>query len=81
MEVVRISKYLSYLLRHGAEENGLKMSDDGYVAVNAIINLQKSPYRMNLDVIKRIVDSNDKKRFELIQASSGEWKIRASQGH
>jgi len=35
---VRISKALTYLLRHGAEKEGLPMRSDGYVPVEAILN-------------------------------------------
>lgn len=81
--LIRTSKFLSYLLRHGAAESNLTMTNDGYVPVESILNLPKSaPYQMNLDLIKTVVNSNDKKRFEIKQLDhSGQWLIRACQGH
>lgn len=34
---VRISKTLSYILRHGAEKEGLKIRSDGYVRVTDLV--------------------------------------------
>lgn len=80
-ELVNISKYLSYLLRHGAKEMNLSMSSDGYVLVNELIELpQSKSYKLDPELIKKIVDKNDKKRFELKQ-ENGKFFIRASQGH
>lgn len=35
---VAISKKLSYLLRHGAEKEGLSIGQDGYVSLSSILN-------------------------------------------
>lgn len=78
---VKISKYLSYLLRHGAKEKNLQMSIDGFVEVNSILNLQQSKsYKISLEIIKKIVETNDKRRFE-IKTEDGKIFIRACQGH
>jgi 2'-phosphotransferase len=78
---IKISKYLSYLLRHGAKEKNLQMSIDGFVEVNSILNLtQSKSYKINLEIIKKIVETNDKKRFEL-KVEDGNFYIRACQGH
>ncbi len=37
--MVRISKYLSYLLRHGAEKEGLAMRADGFARVEDIVSV------------------------------------------
>ncbi len=74
---IKISKYLSSN-RHGAKEY-LTISDDGFVSVESLINL-KSNYCLSLEGIKKIVENNDKKRFELKQ-EDGKYFIRAVQGH
>lgn len=40
---VRYSKTLAYLLRHGAEKQGLPMRQDGYVRVVDIVSGTREP--------------------------------------
>lgn len=62
---VRHSKKLSYLLRHGAEKEGLVIGSDGYVKVKDLTS--RPDFKdIDLDRIKYIVENNDKKRFELV---------------
>lgn len=70
----KISKYLSYLLRHKPEVIGLKMDKNGWVLVDELI--EKSEIKLNKEVIEKIVKNSDKQRFEL-----KDGKIRANQGH
>ena len=80
---VDFSKYLSFVLRHGAKEVGIHMDNQGYVAVQDILNSKKSK-GYNLSDLKYVVDKNNKKRFEMNEfEEKGEkvLKIRAVQGH
>jgi 2'-phosphotransferase len=86
--MVSISKALTYLLRHGAEKEGLDMRADGYVLVDEILNHKTiKSKKVNLELLNKIVETNDKKRFELAtienEKSGGkkELFIRATQGH
>jgi 2'-phosphotransferase len=86
--MVSISKALTYLLRHGAEKEGLDMREDGYVLVEEILNHKTiKSKKVDLELLKKIVETNDKKRFELAdienEKSGGkkELFIRATQGH
>ncbi|KAG5674334.1 hypothetical protein PVAND_004309 [Polypedilum vanderplanki] len=82
MDLIKCSKFLSYLLRHGAVEYNLKMSKDGFVKLDEILNLpQSKSYKLDLIKIKSIVENNDKKRFELMTNGNNEIFIRACQGH
>lgn len=76
MEDIRISKKLSYLLRHGAEKEGLIMRKDGYCKVTDILKY----LGISLNKLKEIVSENSKQRFSLIDESGVYW-IRANQGH
>jgi len=83
---VLISKNLAWLLRHGAEKEKLSMDAGGWVPLDEI--LKKDFYKtkhIGVDKIKDIVDSNDKKRFELKTEANASGVpvlyIRASQGH
>eukprot|EP01027_Heterolobosea_sp_BB2_P018444 GEZU01025977.1.p1 GENE.GEZU01025977.1~~GEZU01025977.1.p1 ORF type:complete len:235 (+),score=76.74 GEZU01025977.1:507-1211(+) len=74
-----ISKSLSYLLRHGAIKSGLKMRDDGFVALSEILAMPK--FRgVSEDQIREIVASCPKQRFKLNE-EDGKLYIRANQGH
>ncbi|XP_013922751.1 PREDICTED: nucleoside diphosphate-linked moiety X motif 22-like isoform X1 [Thamnophis sirtalis] len=78
---VRLSKALSYALRHGAEKMGLHMSSDGFVDVGEILRLPQFKAWSQEDV-ERVVESNEKQRFTLCRhPSGGHLQIRANQGH
>ncbi|KAJ2359242.1 hypothetical protein IWW50_006228 [Coemansia erecta] len=76
---VKLSKLLSYLLRHGAAKEGMHMRDDGSIALSEL-KKHKQLHTVPFDRIKHIVDTNDKKRYMLFQEDAT-WFIRASQGH
>ncbi|XP_026549692.1 tRNA 2'-phosphotransferase 1, partial [Notechis scutatus] len=78
---VRLSKALSYALRHGAETLSLHMSSDGFVDLGEILRLPQFKAWSEEDV-KRVVETNEKQRFALCQhPSGGHLQIRANQGH
>ena len=77
---IRISKFLSLILRHSPQTIHLNMDSNGWVNIDEIIHNAKK-YKniiLTLDLIKIIVENNDKKRFKIFE---DEKKIRASQGH
>ncbi|KAJ2746702.1 tRNA 2'-phosphotransferase [Coemansia sp. BCRC 34301] len=78
---VRLSKQLSYLLRHGAEDKGMKLRDDGSIAVRDLLKYSKLK-STTFAQIQHVVDTNNKKRFALYEdANNKQWYIRAVQGH
>ncbi|CAG8467860.1 595_t:CDS:2 [Ambispora gerdemannii] len=83
---VRLSKTLSYILRHGAAKEGLQLRSDGYVKVDELLKLPKLRGKTFAD-IETVVQNNDKQRFKLLEEESStgdgksEWYIRANQGH
>ncbi|KAF7298953.1 putative tRNA 2'-phosphotransferase [Mycena indigotica] len=76
---VRMSKTLSWLLRHGAQSEGLPMRPDGFVKVT---DLLANPRVVPLDhaQLQEMVKADAKQRFALIEEESV-WWIRANQGH
>ena len=79
--MVNASKAMSYVLRHGAEKEGIQIRPDGFIYLQDLLevkNLKKM--KVGLPQVQHIVNTNDKKRFELKQ-DSGVWLIRAVQGH
>ena len=80
-QMVDFSKWLSFVLRHGAKEVGVTMDSEGFVDVTEL--LSKKP-KYKLADLKSVVDNNNKKRFELVEYSKENkpaYKIRAVQGH
>jgi len=76
-----MSKKLSYILRHGATSAGLKVRQDGFVRVNDLLSL-KDFQSYNLESLQRIVAEDEKKRYKMIiDDESGDFYIRANQGH
>nr|XP_056709448.1 tRNA 2'-phosphotransferase 1 [Euleptes europaea] len=78
---VRLSKALSYALRHGANKLGLQMGPDGFVDIAEVLRLPQFK-AWSLDDVQRIVETNDKQRFAVrLHPSDGRPQIRANQGH
>ena len=75
----RISKFLSWALRHKPHEIGLVLDENGWADVNSLIERSKAAnIELTVDILKHIVDTNSKKRFSFNEQQD---KIRANQGH
>lgn len=78
-QIVRVSKFLSLVLRHKPETIGMQLDTEGWLDIAELIeNANQHGKRMSLELIHEVVAQNDKKRFAL---SEDGLKIRASQGH
>jgi len=76
---IRISKFLSLVLRHQPEKVGLTLDHEGWVSVAELLNaLAAFGFPLTLEELQEVVRSNDKKRFSF---SPDRLLIRASQGH
>jgi len=73
---IKVSKFLSYVLRHKPEAIGLSLDAEGWANVDELI--QKADVPINHAQLYEVVKSNDKKRFLL---SHDRQYIRANQGH
>ena len=79
--MVRLSKALSWLLRHNAAAQGVAIRSDGYVLIKDV--LAHSKFKgYTVTQVMEVVDTNEKKRFQVLSDEQGnpEW-IRAVQGH
>ncbi|MBV1851825.1 RNA 2'-phosphotransferase [Catellatospora tritici] len=77
MDNVKISKRLSYVLRHAPETIGITLSPDGWVPIDTLLRaLAAHGPRVTREQLDAVVAGNDKQRF----AIDGD-RIRASQGH
>ena len=71
---VRVSKYMSYLLRHNPEN--LKMDSEGFVDLGELLAKLKEKFPVDKQLILEIVERSERKRFEIRNG-----KIRALYGH
>ena len=74
MDVVRLSKRLSYVLRHRPDSVGLTLDEAGWVDVEALL----AALRISRAELDHVVATNDKRRFAYDGTGT---RIRASQGH
>ena len=78
-EIVRISKFLSLVLRHEPQQVGLTLDSAGWVGVDELLKaVNRHGVSLTQDQLKHIVATSDKKRFAF---SDDGRRIRASQGH
>ena len=76
-----LSKSLSFLLRHRAEQEGLAMDERGFVTIEDLLKIPKYS-KYSQDDILNIVNKNDKQRYSTeMDETSKKLKIRANQGH
>lgn len=79
MDVVRVSKRLSYVLRHRPDSVGISLDDAGWVDVDVLLGaLAASGPPVTRAELERVVATNDKRRFAFDVSGT---RIRASQGH
>lgn len=79
VNTVRVSKFLSLILRHKPETIGITLDSEGWANVDALLaGLAERGTGLSLEQLVEIVESNDKRRFALNEAQT---RIRAVQGH
>ncbi|MGL6074680.1 MAG: RNA 2'-phosphotransferase [Fimbriiglobus sp.] len=77
--LVKLSKFLSLVLRHEPEAIGLTLDEAGWASVEELIRLANSKgTRLTGELLRQIVAESDKQRFAF---SEDGLKIRANQGH
>jgi len=77
--LVKISKFLSLVLRHKPEEIGITLDSAGWVSVSELMDASnRYGFTLSLEEIETVVATSDKKRFALNEDHS---MIRANQGH
>jgi putative RNA 2'-phosphotransferase len=78
-ELVQISKFLSFALRHKPEAIGITLDAEGWAAIDELLAAAaRHGQSITRQQLEEVVATNDKKRFSL---SSNGQLIRASQGH
>ena len=78
-DIVKISKFMSLILRHQPETIGLTLDSNGWADTNDLIaKMTANGHHLNPAVLDDVVATNNKKRFSF---NEDKTKIRASQGH
>jgi len=76
---IKISKFLSLILRHNPGKIRLKLDKNGWANIEELIeNANQSGMRLNKPLIDQVVRNSDKQRFVI---SDDGASIRANQGH
>jgi putative RNA 2'-phosphotransferase len=78
-KIVKISKFLSLVLRHQPDKIGIELDSAGWVSVDALLRAcanHRTP--ITREELEFVVLNNDKKRFALSEDGK---RIRANQGH
>ena len=77
--MVRVSKRLSYVLRHQPGSIGVRLDDAGWTDVDALLMaLAAHGLPLTRGDLEHVVATNDKRRFAFDESGT---RIRASQGH
>jgi putative RNA 2'-phosphotransferase len=73
---VRVSKFMSGLLRHFGKEFGLQFDPEGWVDLKTFAEVVKRRHRVGIREIKLIAQTDPKRRFEI-----NNGRIRTRYGH
>lgn len=78
-DLVRISKFVSLVLRHQPEKFGISLDAQGWADVDALLRAaEEAGVPCSEEVLHAVVAQNDKQRFAF---NADETRIRARQGH
>ena len=78
---LKLSKKLSYILRHGAAELDLTLREDGYIRIGVLlVHRQFYKFGFTEEEVVAVVKNNAKKRFALTREGNT-MLVRAQQGH
>jgi len=79
MDTVKVSKFLSLVLRHKPEHIGLTLDREGWASIDDLIaRAGANGMLLTREVVRRVVETSDKQRFAFDEAGQ---RIRANQGH
>lgn len=79
---IELSKSMSWILRHGANEEKMPIDTNGWIDVDVILKHHRFvSKKYTLDEIKSVVASDRKQRYTLDTLPNGRLRIKANQGH
>ena len=75
---IRISKFMSLILRHHPEKIGIALDEHGWADVSILVEGIAKKYPFDREMLEKIVREDEKQRYAF---NADHTKIRASQGH
>lgn len=78
MDLTRISRYLSLILRHKPWVAGVTLDRHGWADVEELLAGVSRKYPINKEILEEIVRTDNKQRYSF---NDEKTKIRANQGH
>lgn len=76
---IMTGKFLAYILRHNPAACGIELDKNGWASVEGLLaGAQKSGRNINFTMLEKIVENDDKGRYEF---NADKSKIRATYGH
>ena len=86
--IAKLSKRMSYFLRHGATKLGVPIRSDGYMKILDLLDILRKESNTRVDFsqlilehIHYVVKHDEKQRFTMKQLEDGNVYIRANNGH
>ena len=78
MNLTKVSKYISLILRHKPETIGITLDKHGWAKVDKLIKGVSEKYPIDMDILEEIVRTDEKQRYSF---NEDKTLIRANQGH
>lgn len=78
MDLEKLSRYMSLILRHKPDVIGITLDKHGWADVNELIAGISKKNTFNMEILEEIVRTDSKQRYSF---NGDKTKIRANQGH
>lgn len=79
MNIIKISKYLSMILRHRPQAAGIELDAHGWADIDELLaGMQKRYPLFDREMLEQIVARDEKQRYAFDETHA---RIRANQGH
>lgn len=78
MNLTKVSKYISLILRHKPEAIGISLDEHGWANVEELIEGVNKTHKLDMEMLEEIVATDDKQRYSF---NEDKTLIRANQGH
>ena len=78
MSLLKMNKFLAFILRHKPESIGITLDEHGWANVDELVRAMSKDHPMTFEVLEEIVRTDDKQRYSF---NEDKTLIRANQGH